>query len=193
PRNLELPPRVAGGLARAAGLDLSRPFVVHVADVDGWSNAEQALAVLHAAQDAGAQDLALVIVAMLPAGDPRAWRTLGELSDLTAGLDEVVVVPDVGGAGDAEVNAIQRLARVAIAAHEDTTTAEAQWKTTPAVTGDELADPTARGARVAELVADPGLAIELGRAGRERVRSEQLVTRLLADQLELYARITSAA
>jgi hypothetical protein len=42
-------------------------------------------------------------------------------------------------------------------------------------------------------VADPGLAIELGRAGRERVRSEQLVTRLLADQLELYARITSAA
>jgi trehalose synthase len=194
PRNLELAPRVAGGLARSAGVDLSRPFVVHVADVDGRSRPERALEILHAAQDAGADGLQLVIAGMLPAGDPRAWRTLGELGDHLAGEADVLLVPNVGGAGDAEVNALQRLARAALSeAGDDTAAAEALWKTTPVVTADELPSVAARGARVAELVADPGLALEQGRAGRERVRERQLVTRLLSDQLALYARITSGA
>lgn len=193
PRNLELPPRVAGGLARAAGMDLTGPFVVLTTDIDGWSQAETALDVLHAAQDEGAVGLRLAIAALLPAGDARAWRTLGELGDHVAGDEGVLVVPNVGGAGDAEVNALQRLARVAVAPREDTGTAEAAWKLTPAVTGDEHASPAQQGARIAELVADPGLAVELGRAARERVRETRLVTRLLADQLALYARITSGA
>ena len=46
---------------------------------------------------------------------------------------------------------------------------------------------------MAELVADTGLAIELGRAGREMVRERHLVTRLLLDELRLYARIVSGA
>src|SRR4051794_27548846 len=184
PRNLALEPRSAGNLARAAGLALDRPFVVHCADVDGWSAAEDALDVLHAAQDAGAEGLQLAIAAMLPAGDARAWRTLGELSDHVAGEDGVLVVANVGGAGDAEVNALQRLARVAIARDDDTAALEAGWKSTPAATD---------GARIAALVADPGGAVAEGRAARDRVRAHGLVTRLLADQLDLYARITFAA
>jgi trehalose synthase len=190
-RNLDLPPRVAGPLARSAGVDLGRPFVVAVCDLDGWSGAEGPIATLHAAQDAGAAGLQLALVARLGAGDPRAWRTLGELGDHTAGHADVLVVPDAGGAADAEVNALQRLARVALAEREDTSVAEAQWKTTPAVIEEGAGDAARRGARVAELVADPGLALELGRAGRERVRAGGLITRLLADQLDLYARITS--
>lgn len=184
PRNLPLEPRTAGHLARSAGVRLDRPFVVHVADVDGWSRAEDALDVLHAAQDAGAGDLQLAIAARLPAGDARAWRTLGELSDHVGGEPGVVVVANVGGASDAEVNALQRLARVAIAQDGETAALEAGWKSTPAATD---------GARVAALVADPGEAIAAGRAARERVRESGLITRLLADELALYARITSAA
>ena len=184
PRNLTLEPRSAGNLARSTGLSLDRPFVVHVADVDGQSSAEDALDVLHAAHDAGAEGLQLAIVAHLPAGDARAWRTLGELSDHAGGEDGVLVIPNVGGAGDAEVNALQRLARVALAADGDTAALEAGWKGTPTATD---------GARVAALVADPGEAIAEGRAARERVRESGLITRLLADELQLYARITSAA
>lgn len=180
PRHVELPLRTAGQLARTAGLDLSRPFVVHVAHVDGWSDADDAIAVVHAARDAGAAGLQLAIAAMLPAGDPRAWRTLGELTDHADGTTDVLVVPDVGGAGDAEVNALQRLARAAIAADDDVAALEAGWKGTPAATD---------GAGVAALVADPAAAIDAGRAARERVRADGLVTRLLADQLELYARL----
>jgi len=121
---------------------------------------------------------------MLPAGDARAWRTLGELGDHTAGEEGVLVVPNVGGAGDAEVNALQRLARVALGEAGDTAALEAGWKGTPSSTD---------GARVAALVADPGEAVAEGRAARDRVRESGLVTRLLCDQLSLYARITSAA
>ena len=42
-------------------------------------------------------------------------------------------------------------------------------------------------ARVVELIGDPGLATEMGRAGRERVRERFLITRVLADELELLA------
>jgi trehalose synthase len=181
PRNAELPLRTAGGLARTVGLSLDRPFVVHCAQADGWSLADDAIATLHAARDAGAEGLQLAIVAMLPAGDPRAWRTLGELTDHAEGTTDVLVVPDVGGAGDAEVNALQRLARVALHDEADQAALDAAWKGTP---------PATDAARVAALVADPAEAIAEGRAARERVRETGLVTRLLTDLLELYARLS---
>ena len=191
PRHLDLPPRAAGGFARAAGLDLAHPFVVQATDVDGWSWPEVALDVVQAARAAGAHGLQLAVAARVPAGDPRAWRTLGELADHVEGVEGVRVVSNVGGAGDAEVNALQRLARVAIAERFGIAVAEALWKQTPAVTGPGTAEE--RGRRVAELVADTGLAIELGRGGREMVRERHLVTRLLLDELRLYAEILSGA
>jgi trehalose synthase len=187
PRNVELPPRTAGILARGAGLDTTRPFVVQVADLDGWSELEEALAAVRAAREAGADGLQLAIAARLPAGDPRAWRTLGELADHAAGLDDVRIVTDAGGAGAAEVNALQRLARAAVQPRGGTAALEAGWKGTPVLDGD----PAGAGVRVAELVADAGLAIELGRAAREAVRASGLITRHLLDELALYARISS--
>jgi trehalose synthase len=47
--------------------------------------------------------------------------------------------------------------------------------------------------RLAELVQDAGLAIELGSAGRARVQQEYLVTRLLEDELRLLASVSGAA
>src|SRR4051794_5121793 len=85
PRHQDMPPRVAGGLARSAGLDLAHPFVVQVSVVDGWSRPEIALAVLDAARAAGGGGLQLAVVARLPPGDPRARRTPGGLGEHVAG------------------------------------------------------------------------------------------------------------
>jgi hypothetical protein len=39
--------------------------------------------------------------------------------------------------------------------------------------------------RVEELVRDPGLAVELGAEGRDRVRKRHLITHALEDELKL--------
>jgi trehalose synthase len=47
-------------------------------------------------------------------------------------------------------------------------------------------------ARIVELVRDPGLAVEMGRAGHERVRERFLVTRMLEDELAALASVLGA-
>jgi hypothetical protein len=47
--------------------------------------------------------------------------------------------------------------------------------------------------RLEELVQDPGLAIELGTAGRQHVQERFLVTRLLEDELRLLASVAGTA
>jgi glycosyltransferase involved in cell wall biosynthesis len=50
-------------------------------------------------------------------------------------------------------------------------------------------DPEATAARLVELVRDPGLAVEMGRAGRERVRERFLVTAAAERELRLLAEL----
>jgi trehalose synthase len=149
-------------------------------------------------------DLQLVLAGAPAPDDPEGWRTFKEISDYATGQDDVHLVTAYTGAGNVEFGAIRRLARVSVqrSVREGfgLAVSEALWKGTPVVAGpdggiplqvrdgregflaeedDEIA------ARIVELVRDPGLAIELGAAGRERVRERFLLTRLLADELEL--------
>ena len=102
------------------------------------------------------------------------------------------------GLGSLEVGALLLLARTVIerSLREgfDLAPFEALWKRTPVVGGLPLAvrdgvdgflAPDAEGAaaHIVELVRDPGLAIEMGRAGRERVREQFLVTAALEREL----------
>ena len=206
-RHLELPPRVTGAFARAAGLDLTRPCVCQVADLDAWSDPESAIDAWLAAREAGADGLQLALVARVAHNDERAWQAIGELSEYAGEQDDVRVIADVAGHGDGAVNAVQRLSRVALQGGRGygIAIAEALWKGTPAVAApgpgasEDLVDgagggfvadsPSERGARIAELVADTGLAVELARAGRQRVLKAGLVTRAVADELDLLARV----
>jgi len=54
-------------------------------------------------------------------------------------------------------------------------------------------EPEQAAARLVELVRDPGLAIEMGRAGRERVRERFLVTAALERELVALAGTVQAA
>ena len=113
--------------------------------------------------------------------------------------------------GETELNALQRLSRAALArsVREDfaISASEALWKGTPVVAAPDgglpeqvadgvtgliahTAEDTARA--LVELVRDPALSIVLGSAGRERVRERFLVTRLVADELELMGSLLRA-
>jgi trehalose synthase len=199
PRQLELPLRNVGHLARGAGLDLRRPLVAAVFDLDADALPEDAVDVFEAARARGAADLQLALCARVAHGDERAWQAIGELTHYAQSLDGVRVITDVAGHGDGVVNAVQRLARAAIAVDQGwgLPVAEALLKGTPVVApplpaatallDQGIAGTAERGQRVHVLLDDPGLAAEEGRAGAARVREGFLVTRVVRDLLGLLA------
>jgi trehalose synthase len=197
PRHLELPLRNVGHLARGAGLSLEHPLVAAVFDLDADTLPEDAVDVWRAARRRGPADLQLALCARVAHGDERAWHAIGELNDYAQDLDGVHVIADVAGHGDGVVNAVQRLARAAIAVDQGwgLPTAEALLKGTPvvaapgpatkALVGRGVTAASERGQRVHALVEDPGLAAEQGRAGAAKVRERFLVTRVVRDLLGL--------
>ena len=135
-----------------------------------------------------------------------------EITDYAAGQEDVLLLTSYAGLGNLELGALnQHLARgaPAVAARGLRPRAsEALWKGTPVVGGRERR-PAAPGARRGGRLPhrggrrrrprgswswsrDPGLAIEMGHAGRERVRERFLVTRVLEDELRLLRRCARA-
>ena len=211
PKNMDMPMRLAGHVLRSLGIDLTRPLACNVSRLDRWKDP-------HGVIDAFAQakqtlpDLQLVVVGALPGEGPQDFRIAREVADYAAGIDDVRVMTSYTGVGEVEVGALQRVARVSLqrSLREGfgLAASEALWKRTPVVAVDGggiglqvedetsgylVEDTQAMAARLVELVEDPGLAIELGSAGRARVQERFLVTRLLEDELRLLASVSGTA
>src|SRR3954469_18936044 len=211
PKNMDMPMRLAGHVLRSLGIDLTRPLVCNVSRLDRWKDP-------HGVIDAFAQakqtvpDLQLVVVGALPGEGPQDFRIALEVADYAAGIDDVRVMTSYTGVGEVEVGALLQVARVSLqrSLREGfgLGVTEALWKRTPVVafpgggiesqvedgTSGYLVEDTAEmAARVAELVQEPGMAIELGNVGRAHVQDHFLVTRLLEDELRLLASVAGTA
>jgi len=155
-----------------------------------------------------------VLVALFPTTLPQPWLFVGLIiaACLTASWKVNLLIPLGSGstlsvACAAQLGALLLLGRTVIerSLREGFELApfEALWKRTPVVGGLPLAirdgvdgflAPEAgdAAARIVELVRDPGLAIEMGRAGRERVREHFLVTAALERELRALAATVQA-
>jgi trehalose synthase len=155
--------------------------------------------------------LQLVLAVELEPGDTAGWQAAKEVSDYAQGQPGFHLLTSYEGVGHLELGALQRLARVGLhrALREGfgLAASEALWKGTPVVGNAQgglplqvrdgvdgyLTDtPEKTAERIVELVRDPGLAIEMGGAGRELVRERFLVSRLAEDELRLVARARAA-
>jgi trehalose synthase len=209
-RNLELEPRLAGRLVRPHGVDLSRPFCFQAMRLDRWKDPHATIEAFALAKQE-LPELQLVIAGALDEAVTEEWRAAKEVSDYAGAREDVLLVTSYDRVGDLEVGALQRLARVslhrAIREGFGLAASEALWKRTPVVGEPEgglplqvrdgvdgyLAESVEdTAARVVELVRDPGLAVEMGRAGRERVRERFLVTQALEDELHALATVVGA-
>lgn len=185
PRNHELPRRLSGQVLRSLGLDLSRPYVCQTGVVDRWTDPHTAIDAFDLLRES-LPELQLVIAGALPGEGAGDLRVAKEIDDYAAGRSDVHVKSGYGGVGNVELNALQRVARAGLSLRLRPGVSgdrlETWWKGTPVVE-EGGADSVAE--RLEELVRDSGLAVELGAAGRERVRARHLITRALEDELRL--------
>ncbi len=206
PGAIEQPAALAGSMLRSFGVDTTRPCCCQLRPFDTWQDPHDVLDAFALAKTE-LPALQLVLAGDPASSDLEAWRLLREVSDYAGEGTDVLLLTGPGGLGSVELGALRRIARVALestlAPASGITTIETLWAGTPVISsgargaahpvrdGSEgyLVDtPEAAAARLVELVADPGLAIELGAAGRELVRERFLITRLLEDELGLLAR-----
>jgi trehalose synthase len=207
PRNLELESRLPGRVVRPLGVDLERPFCLQVLELDRWDDPHAAIDAFRVAK-AEEPELQLVLAALLDRAATESWQAAKEISDYAEDTGDVLLLTTYEGLGSLEVGALLLLARTVIerSLREGFELApfEALWKRTPVVGGIPLTirdgvdgflapDPEQAAARILELVRDPGLAIEMGRAGRERVREGFLVTSALERELRVLGATVQAA
>ncbi|XXF78875.1 glycosyltransferase [Myxococcaceae bacterium GXIMD 01537] len=203
PKNYPLPQPLAEHILEWIGVRLSRPLITQVSRFDRWKDP---LGVIDAYRRVRTQipDVQLALVGSLANDDPEAWEVYESIRDATAGDNLIHVFTNLVGVGNIEVNAFQSLSNVVIqkSLREGfgLVISEALWKGTPVVAGRvggiplqmpedvggflvDTVDECATS--VLELMLNPERARDLGARGREHVRDNFLMTRLLLDELRL--------
>lgn len=203
PKNMPLAEETARGVLEWIGVELDRPLVSQVSRFDPWKDPLGVIAAYRLAREAFPA-LQLALVGSMALDDPEGWDVYRQVREATQTDPNIHVFTNLTGVGNIEVNAFQRLSRVAIqkSIREGfgLVVSEALWKSTPVVAGNaggiplQMADGTGGvlvnsveecAQALIALLKDPDRARELARTGRERVREHFLLPRLLLNELEL--------
>jgi trehalose synthase len=140
--------------------------------------------------------------------DPEGWEIYHQIQKERRSDPDIDIFTNLTGVGNIEVNAFQRLAATVIQLSTregfGLVVSESMWKGTPVIAravggipiqmpggaGGVLVDTVEECAReIVRLVREPIEAHALGERGREVVRERFLLTRLIADELRLYASV----
>lgn len=205
PKNLELPGQVVDRLVRWLGVHLDRPLLTQVSRFDPWKDP---LGVVRVYREVRRRHpgLQLAMLGSMALDDPQSWGIYEQIREEVAGDDEIHLGSNFTGIGSIEVNAFQRKSNVAIqkSIREGfgLIVSETVWKGTPIVAGNTggiplqisdgeggylVSDESDWADRIDHLLSNPEEAAHIGELGRERVRKEFLITRLLEDELHLIA------
>jgi trehalose synthase len=186
------------------GLDPNRPLVSQVSRFDRWKDPWGVIdAYLLARKEVPGLQLALV-GAMTAGDDPDANEVLADVEQYAGSDPDIHLFSDPLVIGDPEVNAFQSGSDVIIQKSTregfGLTVAEAMWKRTPVIggncggirlqikngeTGFLVDDIPSCAKSIVTLLKDRKLARRIGEAGRESVRQNYLMPRLLRDYLHL--------
>jgi trehalose synthase len=204
PKNMALSPEDAIYVCNQFGLDVDRPLMCQVSRFDPWKDP---LGVIDAyrltKQDF--PDLQLALVGSMATDDPEGWDFINATVAHAEGDPDIHILNNFNNVGSVEVNAFQSHADVLVQKSTregfGLTVSEAIWKARPMIAGNVggiplqikdgesgfLVDTTEQCARRAgEILRDPGLGKDLGRRGKEHVRANFLMPRLLRDWLRIF-------
>jgi trehalose synthase len=210
PKNFQLAPQAVNAILRQYGVDPDLPMVLQVSRFDPWKDP---LGVIDAYRMVKKEipELQLVMVASMANDDPEGWLYY-ERTVRHAGEDfDIHILSNLNGVGNVEVNAFQTAAKVVIqkSIREGfgLTVTEGLWKGKPVVggncggiplqiihdrTGYLVATVEECAEKTLYLLKHPEKAEQLGRAGREHVRQNFLITRQLRDYLSIFRTLANA-
>lgn len=211
PKNKPLSPSEVLKVLSRYGVDPDRPILGQVSRFDPWKDPLGVIDTFKLVKEK-VSDAQLVMIGAFAHDDPEGTEWYRKTVKYAEGLKDVHILTNHDGVGDHEVNAFQRASTVVIqlSTREGFCLAvtEALWKGTPVVatraggiplqvidgvTGYLVGrrDYATAARRVVELMRRPWLARALGNNGREHVRRNFLITRLLRDYLRMQIDLVS--
>ena len=209
PKNMAFSPDDAAFVCNQFGIDVDRPLITQVSRFDPWKDP---IGVIDAYREVTAQmpEVQLALVGSMATDDPEGWDFFQRTFEYADGDPDIKILNNLNNVGAIEVNAFQSQSDVvvqkSIREGFGLTVTEALWKGRPTVAGrvggiplqieDEeggflVESPAECAQRCLEILGNPELGKQLGRAGKEHARRNFLSPRLLCDWVELLAELNS--
>jgi trehalose synthase len=201
PKNMPISANFCRKVISWVGVDLQKPLLTQVSRFDPWKDPEGVIDVYRMVKE-DIPDLQLALVGSMALDDPEAWHIYSRISEYGKGDPDAYVFTNLTGVGNIEVNAFQQLSQViiqkSIREGFGLVVSEALWKETPVVAGRTggiplqiedsvsgfLCESTEDYAhRVSYLLQNRQEAQAMGERGKEKVREQFLMPRLIANEL----------
>jgi len=182
------------------GIKLDKPILSQVSRFDKWKDPLGVVKVFERVKES--VDAQLVLLGAPASDDPEGQEIFRELKQRINGMDDITII---NKHSDLLVNAIQSLSDVVIQKSKregfGLTVTEALWKGTPVVASDVggiplqvideetgfLCDPEdydCFAKRIVQVMEDESLKNEIGENGKEHVKNNFLITRLMLEWIQ---------
>lgn len=202
-KNMFIKRYVCRELLENLGFDTNRLIITQVSRFDRWKDPFGTIAAYRLAKKE-IPGLQLAMIGSFAPDDPESWDMHAAINTEAIKDDDFFVFSNLTGVGNMEVNAFQRasdlIVQKSIREGFGLVVAEALWKETPMVAGNAggiplqmtgelsnyLVDSVEECAeKIVYLLQNPAVAKRLGKEGKEIVRQNFLMPRLVRDELSL--------
>jgi len=207
PKNMAFSADDAAFICEQFGIDTERPLITQVSRFDPWKDP---MGVIDAYRMVREQvpDVQLALVGSMATDDPEGWDFFQQTFEHAASDPDIKILNNLNNVGAIEVNAFQSQSDVilqkSIREGFGLTVTEGLWKGRPTIGGNVggiplqivdgesgflVSSPQECAQRCVEILTDPELGRQLGRAGKEHAREHFLSPRLLRDWLQLFTEL----
>lgn len=204
PKNMDISNKDTLKYLKKFGVKIDKPLITQISRFDKWKDPEGVIEVFKLVKEK--IDCRLVLCGSMAHDDPEGIKIYQKVSQKVDNLIKKGDVLLITSENNILVNALQRSSSVilqkSIKEGFGLTVTEALWKETPVVASNVggiplqiedgkngfLADPYDKKGfadRIIEILKYPDLAKEVGKRGKELVKNNFLITRLLSDYLNL--------